>query len=143
MDYRKQITVNDIKFYNAEIHTSDNGNLVAIESSNDIPFDIERIFYVFDVHNQNDRGKHSHYKTKQVLIALCGKVTVVCDDGKERQEYILNNASEALYIPEMIWDEQIYYDKNTVLLVLSDTLYDSEDYIEDYEEFRSLKNGNN
>ena len=109
----------------------------------DLLFEVKRIFYVFDVHNQNDRGKHSHYKTKQVLIALCGKVTVVCDDGKERQEYILNNASEALYIPEMIWDEQIYYDKNTVLLVLSDTLYDSEDYIEDYEEFRSLKNGNN
>ena len=55
----------------------------------------------------------------------------------------MNSASEALYIPEMIWDEQVYYDKNTVLLVLSDTLYDPEDYIDDYEEFRSLKNGNN
>ena len=59
------------------------------------------------------------------------------------RDWQLNQPWKALYIPEMIWDEQIYYDKNTVLLVLSDTLYDPEDYIDDYEEFRSLKNGNN
>jgi dTDP-4-dehydrorhamnose 3,5-epimerase-like enzyme len=136
-------TIEDVKQFNLKTFIEPDGKLTPIELDRDLPFEVKRIFYVFDVHDQNDRGKHSHYKTKQILIALCGKVTVICDDGKERQKYILNNASEALYIPEMIWDEQIYYDKNSVLLVLSDTHYDPVDYIEDYEEFRSLKNGNN
>ena len=105
-------TIENVKLINLKTFIEPDGNLVPIELNKDIPFEVKRIFYVFGVHDQIDRGKHSHYKTKQILIALTGKVTVVCDDGKERQEYILNNASEALYITEMIWDEQIYYYKN-------------------------------
>jgi dTDP-4-dehydrorhamnose 3,5-epimerase-like enzyme len=98
------------------------------------------MFYVYDVHDQNDRGKHSHHKTKQILIAVSGGVTVVCDDGKERRNYVLNEPNRALYIPEMIWDEQIYQSEDSVLLVLSNTNYEPDDYIEDYDEFRRLKN---
>ena len=100
----------------------------------------ERVFYVFDVHDQKDRGEHSHHKTEQVLICLSGKVKVLCDDGKNTKQWVLNKPTQALYIPNLIWDEQIYLTSDSVLLVLANTNYDSSDYIESYDEFKRLKN---
>ena len=102
----------------------------------------QRLLDVFEVHDQKDRGEHSHYKTEQVLICLSGKVRVLCDDGKDRREWILNQPNEALYIPNLIWDEQTYLTTESVLLVLANTHYDESDYITDYDEFKRLKNGN-
>ena len=133
-------TLDDVKKFTLKTFTEPDGKLTPIELDKDIPFEVKRMFYVYDVHDQNDRGKHSHHKTKQILIAVSGGVTVVCDDGKERRNYVLNEPNRALYIPEMIWDEQIYYSEDSVLLVLSNTNYEPDDYIEDYDEFRRLKN---
>ena len=133
-------SLKDVKEFNLKSFIEPDGKLTPIELDRDIPFEVKRMFYVYDVHDQNDRGKHSHYKTKQILIAVSGRVTVICDDGKEKQKYILSEPSRALYIPEMIWDEQIYYSEDSVLLVLSNTNYDPDDYIEDYDEFKRLKN---
>ena len=133
-------TLEDVKEFSLKTFWEPDGKLTQIELDRDIPFEVKRMFYVNDVHNQNYRGKHSHYKTKQILIALTGKVTVVCDDGKKRRNYVLNEPNKALYIPEMIWDEQLYYSEDSVLLVLSNTNYDPDDYIEDYDEFKRLKN---
>ena len=133
------ITLDDVKLFNLRNFIEPDGNLVPIESKHDIPFDIKRIFYVHGVKNQDDRGKHSHHKTKQVLICLNGEVKVVCDDGKNRKSYILSKPNQALYIPEMIWDEQTYKSEDSVLLVLANTHYDINDYIEDYEEFLMMK----
>tara|TARA_B100000424_G_C22705148_1_gene384304 strand:- start:83 stop:496 length:414 start_codon:yes stop_codon:yes gene_type:complete len=133
------ITLDDVKLFNLRNFIEPDGNLVPIESKHDIPFDIKRIFYVHNVKNQDDRGKHSHHKTKQVLICLHGEVKVVCDDGKNRKSYILSQPTQALYIPEMIWDEQTYKSKDSVLLVLTNTHYDINDYIEDYEKFLLMK----
>ena len=102
----------------------------------------ERIFYVFGVHNQNDRGKHSHFKTKQVLICLNGEVSVLCKDGNKERTWVLNKPNQALYIPELIWDEQVYIKPDSVLLVLANTNYDESDYITDYNKFKRLKNEN-
>ncbi len=133
-------TLDDVKEFSLKTFWEPDGKLTPIELDRDIPFEVKRMFYVYDVHNQNDRGKHSHYKTKQILIALTGKVTVVCDDGKKRRNYVLNEPNKALYIPEMIWDEQIYHNESSILLVLSNTNYEPSDYIEDYNEFKRLKN---
>ena len=133
-------TLKDVKEFNLKSFIEPDGKLTPIELDRDIPFEVKRMFYVYDVHDQNDRGKHSHHKTKQILIAVSGRVTVVCDDGKTKRNYVLEEPSRALYIPEMIWDEQIYQDENTVLLVLSNTNYDFDDYIEDYGEFKRIKN---
>tara|TARA_E500000305_G_scaffold41342_1_gene31924 strand:- start:1832 stop:2251 length:420 start_codon:yes stop_codon:yes gene_type:complete len=133
------ITLDDVKLFNLRNFIEPDGNLVPIESKHDIPFDMKRIFYVYGVDNQDDRGKHSHYKTKQVLICLNGEVKVVCDDGKNRQSYTLSKPNQALYIPEMIWDEQVYISEDSVLLVLANTHYDTSDYIEDYNKFVKLK----
>ena len=133
------MTLDDVKLFNLRNFIEPDGNLVPIESKHDIPFDMKRIFYVYGVDNQDDRGKHSHYKTKQVLICLNGEVKVVCDDGKNRQSYTLSKPNQALYIPEMIWDEQVYISEDSVLLVLANTHYDTSDYIEDYNKFVKLK----
>ena len=136
-------TIEDVKLISLRTFVEPDGNLVPIELNRlyrDIPFEVKRVFYVYGVHNQNDRGKHSHYKTKQVLICLSGEVRVMCDDGFSKATWILDKPNQALYIPEMIWDEQVYVTQNSVLLVLANTMYESEDYIENYDEFKRLKN---
>ena len=134
-----KITLNDVKLLDLKTITASDGSLVPIESDIDVPFEIKRIFYVYGVDNQDDRGKHSHHQTKQVLICLNGSVEVLCDDGKNRKIYILDEPNKGLYIPELIWDEQRYLSEDSVLLVLSNTNYDISDYIEDYDEFKKLK----
>jgi dTDP-4-dehydrorhamnose 3,5-epimerase-like enzyme len=136
------ITINDVKVFDLNPYIDSEGSLVPIESNFDIPFKIERIFYVYGVHDQVDRGEHSHYKTEQVLICLNGSVKVLCDDGKNKKEWLLNDPTKALYIPNLIWDEQIYLTSDSILLVLANTKYDELDYISDYEEFKRLKNEN-
>ena len=134
------ITLDNVKLLELETFVDSEGSLVPIESGLSIPFKIKRVFYVFDVHDQKDRGEHSHHKTEQVLICLSGKVKVLCDDGKNTKQWVLDTPTQALYIPNLIWDEQIYLTSESVLLVLANTNYDSSDYIESYDEFKRLKN---
>ena len=143
MGSRKQITLEDVKFFNTRTMVEADGNLVPIESNHDIPFPIKRVFYVYGVKNQDDRGKHSHYKTKQVLICVHGKVEVLVNDGLKEKKYLLESPQQALYIPEMIWDEQIYLSEDTVLLVLSNMKYNPKDYIHDFETFKKIKQNEN
>lgn len=133
------MTIDDVKFFNLKTVVASDGNLVPIESNKDIPFEIKRVFYVYGVKNQDDRGKHSHYKTKQILICLSGKVEVMVHDGKRENRYLLESPQQALYIPEMIWDEQKYLTEDSVLLVLSNVEYIPDDYIHDFEQFKKLK----
>ena len=138
MANRKHITLNDVKFFNTRTMVEPDGNLVPIESNHDVPFPIRRIFYVYGVKNQDDRGKHAHCKTKQVLICVHGSVEVLVNDGEREKKYLLESPQQALYIPEMIWDEQVYLTEVTVLLVLSNMKYEPQDYIHDFEEFKKL-----
>ena len=139
MGGKKQTTLENVKFFNTRTMVEPDGNLVPIESNHDIPFSIKRIFYVYGVKDQNDRGKHAHYKSKQVLICVNGKVEVLVHDGNKKQKYLLESPQQALYIPEMIWDEQVYLTEDTVLLVLSNMKYLPEDYIHNFEEFKKMK----
>ena len=134
------ITVDDIKLLKLNTFVDSEGSLVPIESNSTIPFEIKRVFYIYGVHDQEDRGEHSHHTTEQVLICLNGQIKVLCDDGKDEKEWILDKPNQALYIPNLIWDEQTYLTSGSVLLVLTNTNYDPSDYIEDYEEFKRLKN---
>lgn len=131
--------IDDVKFLDIKTIVDDNGNLVPIESGQDIPFDIERVFYVYGVRDDEKRGNHAHHKTKQILICLHGKVEVIVKDGFKERRYLLESPQQALYIPEMIWDEQVYRSEETALLVLSNTHYTPSDYIHDFDEFKSMK----
>ena len=128
-------TIDDVRFLDLQCFSELNGNLIPIEFDKNIPFDVKRIFYIFGVLDRQARGKHSHFKTEQILICLNGTCEVFCADGITSKKYILDSPKKALYIPEMIWDEQVYTTEDTVLVVLSNTFYDKRDYIEDWEEF--------
>jgi len=132
-------TVNDVSFYNTKTVVDPTGNLCPIEGSKDVPFDIKRVFYVYGVNDKDTRGQHAHYKTQQLLICLSGKVEVVCKDGLKESRFLLESPQQALYIPEMIWDEQVYRTSDSVLVVLSSTSYDPSDYIHDWDQFKRLK----
>jgi len=133
------ITVDDVKFLDIRTVVDSNGNLIPIESNQDIPFEIKRVFYVYGVRDEERRGKHAHYNTQQVLICLYGKVEVIVKDGLKEKRYLLESPQQALYIPEMIWDEQVYRSEETALLVLSNTHYDPSDYIHNFESFKLMK----
>tara|TARA_R110000824_G_scaffold3379_2_gene15984 strand:- start:5624 stop:6043 length:420 start_codon:yes stop_codon:yes gene_type:complete len=133
------ISVDNVNFYNCTTIVDKNGNLVPLESSRDVPFDIQRVFYVYGVSDKEPRGLHAHYKTQQLLICLSGKVEVICKDGRRQSRYLLESPQQALFIPEMIWDEQVYRSESAVLLVLSNTHYDPADYIHDFEQFKRLR----
>jgi acetyltransferase-like isoleucine patch superfamily enzyme/dTDP-4-dehydrorhamnose 3,5-epimerase-like enzyme len=117
------------------------GSLVAREVGADIPFVPERSFMVFDVPTKEVRGEHAHHACEQYLVALRGSVHVVCDDGRARQEYVLDSPDLGLYIPPRVWGTQYQYTSDAVLLVFASHHYDPADYIRDYETFLTLARG--
>jgi len=115
---------------------ANDGILVPVDLRKQIPFKIKRLFYIFGVNSSSIRGQHAHYNTEQILICLKGEVECICKDGLGGEvRHTLNYPTQALYIPRMIWDEQIYHSPDAILLVLTNTIYDKSDYIEDWETF--------
>tara|TARA_Y100001963_G_C6571898_1_gene349264 strand:- start:237 stop:665 length:429 start_codon:yes stop_codon:yes gene_type:complete len=139
----KKTNINDVLFYNMRTVIENDGNLVPIESNFDIPFPMKRIFYVYGVRDEDVRGQHAHYKTKQLLICVHGKIEVLCDDGKKNRKYLLESPQQGLLVPEMIWDEQKYLSEDSVLMVIANTKYELSDYISDYDHFKKLKENEN
>lgn len=129
--------INDVLLINLKTFNDPKGCLVPIESDGLI--DIKRIFYVYNVPNKEIRGKHSHLKTNQMLICICGSIEVTCDDGTAKKSYLLDNPSKGLFVPYGIWAEERYLDKNSILMVLCDTKYNNNDYVFDYNTFLSKK----
>ena len=129
----------DVMTINLRSFTEDKGCLIPIESGIDCLIDIERIFYVYKVPENEVRGKHAHKETSQVLICLKGKCEVLCDDGKEKRTFILEDPSKALYMPKGIWGQQTYVVEDTLLMVLCDSRYDYSDYIFDYDKFLNFR----
>lgn len=112
------------------------GKLIALEANkSDVPFDVKRVYYIFDTTPGTIRGHHAHKNLKQLLVATSGSCTIVCDDGKERKEFVLDWPDKALYIEGMIWREMKNFSKGAVLMVLASEYYDEGDYIRDYEVF--------
>lgn len=117
-------------------HLSD--EMVSIESSKDIPFDIKRIYYIFNA--TDTRGKHAHINLKQMLVCISGSCTVKLDTGHETQTILLNNPTEGILVEGLVWREMFDFTPGAVLLVFANELYDEADYIRDYEEFLTLAN---
>jgi len=111
------------------------GQLVALESNRQIPFDVKRVFYIYGTQEELPRGNHSHYKTKQFLVAVNGSCKVTLDNGKEKQIFDLNRPNIGLFQDALIWGTMHNFSKDCVLMVLADEYYDESDYIRDYEKF--------
>lgn len=111
------------------------GNLSVIEELKDIPFKIERTFWIYDVPGGETRGGHAYKENQEFIVALSGSFDVVLDDGKEKKTFSLNRSYNGLYVPKGLWRVMENFSTNSLALVLSSTKYDKDDYIRDYEEF--------
>lgn len=118
------------------------GNLTFIEENRHVPFEIKRVYYLYDVPGGEGRGGHAHYELEQLIIAASGSFDIVLDDGYVRQRFHLNRSYFGLYVPRMIWREMDNFSSASVCLVLASNFYDEADYIRDYAEFvKKVRNG--
>lgn len=117
------------------------GNLTFIESNRHIPFDIKRVYYLYDVPGGAERGGHAHKNLKQLLIAMSGSFDVLLDDGFTKQTFSLNRSYCGLYIERFIWREITNFSSGAVCMVLASDFYDEADYYRDYEAFITAVRG--
>ena len=115
------------------------GGLVAIESNQSIPFEIKRLYYIFNTNHQ-PRGFHAHINLKQIAFCIQGSCKMLMDSGKEKQEVVLCQPNQGLKIPPLVWHEMHDFSEDCVLLVLASEHYDETDYIRSYDEFLSVVN---
>ena len=111
------------------------GNLSFIENANHIPFDIKRVYYLYDVPGGSDRGSHAHRKLRQFIVAMSGSFDVMLDDGERSQRFHLNRPHFGLYVCPMMWRYLDNFSSGAVCLVLASESYSADDYIRDYDEF--------
>lgn len=116
------------------------GNLSFLENENQIPFKVERSYWIYDVPGGETRGGHAFKENEEFIIALSGAFDVILDNGKEKQRFLLNRSYYGLYVPKGLWREMENFSTNSVAFVLSSIQYDENDYIRDYEEFKSWAN---
>jgi len=115
------------------------GNITPVESGRDVPFEIARVFYLYDVPAGATRAGHAHRELEQVLVAVMGAFTVVLRDGRSARDIVLDRGHIGLYLPRLIWKELVNFSAGSICLVLTSRPYDERDYIRDYAEFESIK----
>jgi UDP-2-acetamido-3-amino-2,3-dideoxy-glucuronate N-acetyltransferase len=112
-----------------------------LSAAQDLPFEVQRYFVVFNVPSKEVRGEHAHRECHQFLVCVHGECRLIVDDARTREEIVLNSPTIGVHIPPMVWGIQYHYSPDAVLMVLASEIYKPEDYIRDYGEFRSLLNG--
>lgn len=131
--------VSDVKFLNLPYFPEDNGALVVMEAYTHVPFKIERVF-VAQAPAGAVRGQHAHKACTQFLTCPVGSIEVICDDGVSHATFILDRPDIGLLLPPSIWAQETYHGTGSVLVVLCDRPYESDDYIRDYGEFKIYRN---
>lgn len=121
--------------YAFQQHGDDRGMLVALEEYKDIPFEIKRVYYMYDTEKDVHRGFHAHKSLEQILICIHGSCKVLLDNGTEKKIVSLEKPYEGLYIANNMWREMYDFSEDAVLMVLASEYYKEEDYIRDYNEF--------
>lgn len=113
-----------------------NGHITTLTNNTSIPFEINRIFYLYDIPGGESRGAHAHKECHQLLIAASGSYKVELDDGTSKREVMLNRPYEGLHIPPGIWASEINFSSGSICLVIASHVYNELDYIRDYDEFK-------
>lgn len=135
----KQTTINDCCIIDLRKISDPRGNLTVIEENQDVPFDIKRVYYLYDVPGGESRGAHAHKALYQLIIAASGSFTVTLDDGKQKKTFNLNRSYYGLLVVPGIWRDLDNFSSGSVCLVLASEHYEKDDYIRCYEEFLAYK----
>jgi dTDP-4-dehydrorhamnose 3,5-epimerase-like enzyme len=132
----------DYKLVDMKVFGDDRGKLVSLEGGRNIPFEIKRVYWIYDTAPDQDRGMHAHKDMEQIIIAIDGACQFVLDDGKTREKIWLNRPDVGLYIGKNMWREMKNFSYGCKLMVLASDFYSEDEYIRDYNEFlREVNNG--
>lgn len=116
-------------------HSDRKGNLTVVENGTTLPFDVKRVYYLYDVPGGESRGAHAHRKLEQLIVAASGSFTVTLDDGKSKRTFFLNRPYQGLYVKPGLWRDLGDFSSGAVCMVLASDVYDAADYVRDYNEF--------
>ena len=143
IDGRKLANVFDSSMVELDRHHSDRrGNLTVVENGKTLPFDVKRVYYLYDVPGGESRGAHAHRELSQLIIAASGSFTVTLDDGKCKRTYFLNRPYQGLYVKPGMWRDLGDFSSGAVCMVLASDVYKADDYIRTYEEFLQFRQDN-
>lgn len=117
------------------------GHITPVTGNKELPFQIKRVFYLYDIPGGESRGAHAHYECHQFLVAVSGAFEVLLDDGNSKRQVLLNRPDLGLWIPPGIWASEINFSSGAVCLVLASEKYDEKDYIRDYDDYLKLIRG--
>lgn len=126
--------------YAFQQHGDERGMLIALEEYKDIPFEIKRVYYMYDTKEGVRRGFHAHKSLEQILICIHGSCKVLLDNGSEKKKVSLEKPYEGLYVPNSMWREMYDFSPDAVLMVLASEYYNEDDYIRDYDTFLETVN---
>lgn len=133
------MTVEDVKIVELPRFLDTRGNLSFAEQNNHIPFEIKRTYWIYDVPGGESRGGHAYKKNQEFIVSLSGAFDVIVDDGINQKRFTLNRSYYGLYIPAGLWREMENFSTNSLALEFGSEHYSKEDYIRNYEQFKSLK----
>ena len=131
----------EVKLYDFPPHGDDRGQLIAIEAGKDLPFDVKRVYYIYDTLPGVRRGFHAHRNLQQILICVSGSCKIHLDNGFDTAEVLLDKPNVGLYISNDMWREMYDFSEGAVLLVLASQHYDEADYIRNYDAFIEMVRG--
>lgn len=132
------MSLSNVKLVELPKYLDVRGNLSVIEEFKDIPFKIERTYWIYDVPGGEARGGHAYKENEEFIVALSGSFDVVLDNGIEKKTFQLNRSYYGLYVPKGIWREMENFSTNSLALILASTKYDANDYIRDYSDFLKI-----
>lgn len=116
----------------------DRGELTVLEQNDLVPFDIQRVYYIYNTLKNTSRGFHAHKNLEQLAICISGSCLILLDDGNKKKNVLLDNPNKGLLINKMIWHEMSNFSSDCILMVLANDFYDEDDYIRSYEVFKEL-----
>ena len=129
------MSLTNVKIIDFPKITDHRGSLSFVEGNKHIPFDIKRIYYLYDIPTNIERGAHGHKELEQIVIPISGSFDFTLDDGYKRKTFSLKEPSQGLYVPSMMWRELTDFSSGSVCLILASDVYKEEDYYRNYEEF--------
>lgn len=121
-------------------HEDRRGNLTVVENGITLPFNVKRVYYLYDIPGGEGRGAHAHRELEQLIVAASGSFTVTIDDGNCKRSFVLNRPYQGLYVKPGLWRDLVDFSSGAVCMVLASEVYQIEDYIRDYQDFLCFRN---